>query len=128
MSFSIGTPYQMLSTKPHVGIMTSIRSLRNGFSRWSTSSLCFLFQTCIDTKEEFSGENVLKKGERAYTQGLDVYEKSQSLLAACHRIYRKLADEIHEIKIVDCVDREGRLRSVEAIGAEVLAIVEGHGL
>ncbi len=82
----------------------------------------------LDTKEEFSGENVLKKGERAYTQGLDVYEKSQSLLAACHRIYRKLADEIHEIKIVDCMDREGRLRSVEAISAEVLAIVEGHGL
>ena len=26
----------------------------------------------LDTKEEFSGENVLKKGERAYTQGLDV--------------------------------------------------------
>jgi len=74
----------------------------------------------LDTKSDLCGENVLKKGGRDYTDGLDVYESYQALLRCCHGIYRTLAGKIPEIKILDCMDGRGNLKTVEAVGAEIL--------
>ena len=82
----------------------------------------------LQTKAELSGANVLKKEGREYTQGLDVYERSEDLLACCRRIYQELAVEIREIRVLDCLDESGRLKDVEEIGGAVLDCLEASGL
>lgn len=82
----------------------------------------------LHTKAELCGENVLKKEGREYTQGLDVYERSEDLLECCHRMYRELSEEVREICVLNCLDGSGRLKSVEDIGAAVLERLEEQGL
>lgn len=82
----------------------------------------------LHTKAELSGENVLKKEGREYTQGLDVYERSEDLLECCHRVYQEMAEEVREIRVLNCLDGSGRLKSVEDIGAAVLERLGENGL
>ena len=82
----------------------------------------------LDTKAQLCGENVLKKEGREYTHGLDVYEGSESLLECCRRMYRELAAEIGEIRVLNCLDGSGRLKSVEEIGRAVLGVLDGNNL
>lgn len=82
----------------------------------------------LHTKAELCGENVLKKEGRQYTEGLDVYERSEDLLECCHRMYRELSEEIREVCVLNCLDGSGQLKSVEGIGGAVLACLEENGL
>ena len=82
----------------------------------------------LDAGLEFCGENVLRKDERVYVDGLDVYEKSQDLLSCCRGIYKRLSDEIDGIIVLKCIDTEGRLRGMEEIGSEIIAVLTEYGL
>ncbi|MCD8190874.1 MAG: hypothetical protein LUD78_11805 [Clostridiales bacterium] len=82
----------------------------------------------FDTQAAFTGENVLKKGQRDYVEGLDVYEQSQDLLSRCHSLYRRLAEEIEEVQVVPCMGEDGRLKSIEDIHALALAVLNERGL
>ena len=82
----------------------------------------------LNTRSDLSGENVLRKGQREYVDGLDVYERSQDLLSCCHGIYQKLADEIDEIKFLECMDDKGSLRGIEEINADIIANLTKYGL
>lgn len=82
----------------------------------------------LDTRTEFCGENVLKKGERDYVDGLDVYEKSQDLLACCHSIYQRLSAEISEITFLECIGADGKLKSVDEISANIISTLTQQGL
>lgn len=82
----------------------------------------------LNSKAELSGENVLKKGERSYTEGLDVYEKSQALLECCHGIYQELARELPDIQVLDCLDGTGQLRAAEEICGDITGILRERGL
>ncbi|MCD7886050.1 MAG: hypothetical protein LUG44_00285 [Clostridiales bacterium] len=82
----------------------------------------------FDTQASVTGENVLKKGQRGYVEGLDVYERSQDLLTRCHGLYRRLAAEIEEVQVVPCMDADGTLRSIEDIHEQALAALNERGL
>ncbi|MCD7838510.1 MAG: hypothetical protein LUG65_06325, partial [Clostridiales bacterium] len=82
----------------------------------------------FDTQAAVTSENVLKKGQRDYVEGLDVYERSQDLLACCHGLYRQLAAEIEEVQVVSCMDEDGNLKSIESIHAQALAVLRERGL
>lgn len=82
----------------------------------------------LDTRVEFCGKNVLRKGKRGYVAGLDVYEKSHALLSCCHNIYKSLSDEIQEIVVLGCVDDSGEFKSVEEVSANIIESLIDHGL
>lgn len=82
----------------------------------------------LDTNMELCSQNVLSKGEREYVDGLDVYEKSQDLLTCCYKIYKKLSEQICEIKFFKCVDNRGKLKSVEEINANIIAGLAEYGI
>ncbi len=82
----------------------------------------------FDTQASVTGENVLKKGQRDYVEGLDVYERSQDLLSRCHSLYRRLAAEIEEVQVVPCMDADGKLNSIENIHEQALAVLNERGL
>lgn len=82
----------------------------------------------LHTKAELCGENVLKKEGRQYTEGLDVYESSEDLLECCHQLYRELSGEIEEIRVLNCLDEFGVLKSVEEISGAVVGSLREYGL
>lgn len=82
----------------------------------------------LNTKSEFCSANVLRKGEREYVDGLDVYEKSKDLQSCCHTIYRKLAEEIDEVLFLECVDDQGSMRDMEEIHSDIIANLTKYGL
>ena len=82
----------------------------------------------LDTNMNFCIQNVLSKGEREYIDGPDVYEKSQELLKCCYDIYKKLSEQIFEIKFLNCTDDCGRLKSTEEIHSDIIACLSAYGL
>lgn len=82
----------------------------------------------LDTKTELCSQNVLKKGERSYVDGLDVYERSRDLLACCHDIYKQLSEQILEIKFLKCTDDSGKLKGIEQIHTDIIACLSAYGL
>lgn len=82
----------------------------------------------LDMRTDFCGGNVLRKGERGYVDGLDVYERSKTLLSCCHNIYKRLSDEICEIRFLECIDNEGKFKSIEEINASIVACLTEYGL
>lgn len=82
----------------------------------------------LDIRTDFCSGNVLKKGERGYVDGLDVYESSTSLLACCDGVYKSLAEEISELRLLKCIDDEGNLKSIEETGANIVACLQENGL
>ncbi len=81
----------------------------------------------LNTRTEFCGGNVLKKGKRGYVEGLDVYEQSQELLNVCHGIYQQMASEIGEISFIECVGEDGAFRKAEEVHAAILECLEKRG-
>lgn len=70
----------------------------------------------LDTDSSVSGENVLKKGQRDYTSGPDVYERSTALLDVCHSIYRQLSGELPSVRRIPCMAEDGSMKSARSIG------------
>lgn len=82
----------------------------------------------LDTQARLSEENVLKKAQRDYVEGLDVYESSQNLLLHCRRIYRELAEAVPELQTLECMDPAGRLRDMDEISRELVGRLSACGL
>ena len=82
----------------------------------------------LDTGPELCETNVLRKGRRAYVDGLDVYENSQLLLTCCRNIYKQLSNDIGEIFILDCLNSNGSIKSIDSINADIITILTKYGL
>ena len=83
----------------------------------------------LDTDASQSAKNVLKKGQRGYTSGLDVYESSSSLLDRCRLVYRELSQEIPGFLLEDCVATENAgLKSVRSISDMLMDLLREHDL
>lgn len=82
----------------------------------------------LETPVMGSKDNVLKKEERTYVKGLDVYEQSSSLLSCCRQIYLELAETESNIKIVSCCDETGCMASPEKIHEKIISIIKEQDL
>lgn len=67
----------------------------------------------LNTEIAGCAENLTHKGERIYVDGLDLYERSQSLLARCREIYLYCAETFPNVHQVPCTGPEGLLPAEE---------------
>ena len=81
----------------------------------------------LETPVKDSKDNVLKKEERTYVKGLDVYEQSSSLLSCCRQIYLELAETEPNIKILSCCDESGRMFPPEKIHEKIISAIKEQG-
>lgn len=77
----------------------------------------------LDTDSSFTGENVLKKGQRDYTSGLDVYESSAALQDICHSVYRQLSRELPSVWRIPCMAADGSMKSVKSISNALMDLL-----
>ena len=82
----------------------------------------------LETPVKDSRDNVLKKEERSYVKGLDIYEQSSSLLSCCRQIYLTLAETETNIKIVSCCDEAGHMLPPERIQEQIISTIRKCGL
>lgn len=67
--------------------------------------------------------NVDKKGVRDYTEGRDVYEAQEGLLARARKRYLDIAHREKNMQVIHCMDEGGNMRPPEHIGAEVRRVI-----
>lgn len=81
----------------------------------------------LNTEIAGCAENLTHKGERAYVDGLDLYERSQSLLARCRQIYLHCAEVYDHVHLVPCTGPDGLL-PVDVIHRRVMETLAAAGL
>ena len=81
----------------------------------------------LNTEIAGCAENLTHKGERAYVDGLDLYERSQSLLARCRQIYLHCAEVYDHVHLVSCTGPDGLL-PVDVIHRRVMETLAAAGL
>ena len=81
----------------------------------------------LNTEIAGCAENLTHKGERAYVDGLDLYERSQSLLARCREIYLHCAEVYDHVHLVPCTGPDGLL-PVDVIHRRVMETLAAAGL
>ena len=81
----------------------------------------------LNTEIAGCAENLTHKGERAYVDGLDLYERSQSLLARCRQIYLHCAEVYDHVHLVPCTGPDGLL-PVDVINRRVMEALAAAGL
>ena len=80
----------------------------------------------LETPVKDAKNNVYKKDARTYVEGLDVYERSSTLLSRCRKIYLELAESEPDIQIVPCCTVDGTLKAAETIRDHIIKIIEDH--
>ena len=73
----------------------------------------------LDTEISGCAENLTHKGERSYVDGLDLYERSKSLLTCCRDIYHYCTKTYPSVRSVFCHGPNGLL-SVDDIHKRIL--------
>ena len=81
----------------------------------------------LNTEIAGCAENLTHKGERTYVDGLDLYERSQSLLARCRQIYLHCAEVYDHVHLVPCTGPDGLL-PVDVIHRRVMETLAAAGL
>lgn len=82
----------------------------------------------LETPVKGSRENVLKKEERTYVKGRDVYEQSSSLLSCCRQIYLELSETETNIRIISCCPQSDSMLSPEEIHQKVINALKDRNL
>lgn len=78
----------------------------------------------FDVSEDISAANVAKKGRREYlTASHDVYERSEGFMGEVRKQYLKLAQEMPHIKLIQCLDGQGNMKSVSEITQLALRLI-----
>lgn len=81
----------------------------------------------LDTEIDGCAQNLTQKGERTYVEGLDLYERSDSLLANCRRLYHYCAEKYESVQIIGC-NRGGVLLSIDEIHGLIVEKLTALGL
>lgn len=81
----------------------------------------------LDTEISGCSENLTHKGERSYVEGLDLYERSKSLLACCREIYHYCVEAYPNVRVIFCNGPDGLL-PVEDIHHRILGELNQLGL
>lgn len=81
----------------------------------------------LDTEISGCSENLTHKGERAYVEGLDLYESSKSLLVCCREIYHYCVEAYPSMHAIFCNGPDGLL-PVEDIHHRILGELIQLGL
>ncbi|MEP6756674.1 MAG: hypothetical protein ABJA67_14305, partial [Chthonomonadales bacterium] len=83
----------------------------------------------FDVSPRVSQANVSDRRRKDGTvSGLDVYEKSITLLNAARHSYRVLAERLPGIELIECMADEGRMKSPHQIHTEVVSCLDQHHL
>lgn len=75
-----------------------------------------------------SRKNVANKGNREYTEGADLLESNEDLQSKVRSCYRRLAEEMATISVIDCLTPEGSMRTEDSIQDEVREILRDKHL
>lgn len=81
----------------------------------------------LNTEIAGCAENLTHKGERTYVDGLDLYERSQSLLVCCREIYLHCAEVYENVHLVPCTGPDGLL-PVDVIHRRVMETLAAAGV
>ena len=83
----------------------------------------------LDVAPENSSENIMNKNKREYLEGVkDVYESNEALLNLAREKYKQLSIEMNNVKIIECLDKNGKLKKKEQIQNLIIGVLKEWNL
>ncbi len=78
----------------------------------------------FDLDPDTSKANVLNKGHRDYVgDKADVYEESDVIMKEARDVYKLLANKYDSIKIINCLNQEGKMKTPEEVNSIVMELI-----
>jgi dTMP kinase len=117
--------YQSIRERDHADMLDFVFDLEHEVFGIPRADAYIVF----DVDEQNAGQNVMRKGFRAYVggEGRDVYEEQESIQQRARQKYRDYAQKLDNVFLVPCMEN-GQLMNEEEIAARVLQVLQTNGL